>query len=379
MDYIHHYNDNSDSSINNDDNEDVKDIQTIKCESESIKISSSKSIHQQKRKRKLECEKTVASTTASTAITCNKRLNDKIILLSSPNDINLYPNHGFVRNSPHIPGNWAGNIYISLNPTFKTRRLSKQHSNSNVNSYQRLKEFACQNIKSVHNQWIEIANKRQLLDDEDIVMVPHFNMNRVDDRSSSCSNHSDDSSDDNVSHSSMESENDIECEEDNLHISLSKPFFLQKHSIKPFYDELQLRLNLIEPFLIRSSTTLEVLVNDKQTRSFLTLPFSDCCSSHATTGNNKDGNKLKSLIAVIDSVMIKFGLDCYYEDPKFHCSIASWKGSYSNQDWIGNDKRIATDTNKNCNETHSTFTFMIQGVHCDFGSTEKKFIEFAKR
>ena len=355
MDYIHHYNDNSDSSINNDDNENVNDIQSIKRESEKIS---------QKRKRKLECDKTASST--GTAITCSKRLKNKITLLSSPNEINVHPNHGFVRNSPHIPGNWAGNIYISLNPTL-TRRLSKQHSNNNVDSYQRLKEIACQEIKTFHCQFIELANKRQL--DEEIVIVPHFNMDRVGHSSSSCSNHSDDSSDDNDSHSSIESKNDIDGEADKLHISLSKPFFLQKHSIKPFYDELQQRLNLIEPFLIRSSTTLEVLVNDKQTRSFLTLPF----------GNNKDGDKLKCLIAVIDSVMKKFGLDCYYEDPKFHCSIASWKGSYSNQDWIVTNKQIATDTKENYNETQSTLSFMIQGVNCDFGSTEKMFIEFAKR
>lgn len=327
----------------------------------------------------------------------------KVILLSSPKEMELYPMHTFQRNIPHIKGNWTGTIYISLKES--KERINNPYHNYNVQSYKRLKEFACTNIIKFRDEIITIKerklNEKDTLLLNDIVIVPHIDIgmakkneiikNKADGSlSSSCEEIPDDDSDSCNDH-------DVQDDEDNdcgLHISIAKQFHLQKQSIHSFLLDLEKQLKFVQRFSIQLNTNdstesndnLEILVNDNQTRSFLTIPIHNNDyhqhHHHHCKGNT---NKMNELIEIINSLMRRYGLEPYYDNPKFHCSIASWKGHH---DWITSSVNIqhSGDKEGSNNRTGSKVvedfqkdsltTFMIQGVNCNFGNTQKHFIKF---
>mmetsp|Transcript_20795 Transcript_20795/g.37775 ORF Transcript_20795/g.37775 Transcript_20795/m.37775 type:complete len:273 (+) Transcript_20795:152-970(+) len=99
----------------------------------------------------------------------------------------------------------------------------------------------------------------------------------------------------------------------NLHISLSRPFFLQQSSIDSFVHSLQQRLcyergtNL----LVKGE---KLLVNDNGTRSFWcwSLTSNPC---------------VQRILECVDQVMLEYKQCTYYEAPEFHVSLASLPGS----------------------------------------------------
>lgn len=361
------------------------------------------------------------STEESTSTSSNSDSLNKIKLLSSPNEINFYPTHAFQRSQPHIHGNWAGNIYISLNKSnavcTRTHNTSNAtgitHGNDN-HSYNRLKQYACSKINTFYHRIIEIAKEQEF--EDEIVIVPHVNMNTG--INNADSSNDDDSDGDSESESDSDSESDNDNDKDNkkeckeeqsksdenknekrygkgLHISLAKPFFLQQQFIQPFLKDLKRQLSILQPMVIRfgnknpktKSTNLglgleqqqqQILINDNQTRSFLTMPVCE-----------DDTGQLLDIVNAVDSIMIKYGMDRYYTDPKFHCSIASWKGTY---DWISYGNLSSTRGKSNVIENESDdkksresnqmgydaeqFTFVISGIHCNFGTTENHFLPF---
>ena len=271
-----------------------------------------------------------------------------INLLQSPDKAEKNE-HTFKRNKPHVQGNWAGSLFIS----FSLDEFSAQTSDE-------LKDFACGKVRLFHEHLVEQAMKRERKKDpnEEIVIVPHLKMNRID------SNFDDD--DDGNSSDSDSDEDEDDCNDDSsnagIHISLVKPFFLQKQSIQPFINDLKQRIGIIHPFSVQfdvNTKNIEILVNDNSTRSFLTLPV------------YHDKEALRNLVLSIDAVMSKFGLETYYSNPKFHCSIASWKGHHQ---WI-NDSMSALNAKTQDNEK-KLISFFVRGIHCNFGSTEQHYISF---
>jgi len=102
--------------------------------------------------------------------------------------------------------------------------------------------------------------------------------------------------------------------ESDPHVSLSRPFSLRYHQIAPFIQQLACELKGIH----KSSFTLPVyneytlLYNDSHTRQFVCVPI------HDRTGD------LGKLVAATDRTMKRFQKQCYYENPKFHVSVASF-------------------------------------------------------
>ena len=437
MDLIHHYNSSSNDE-SDDDDDDSSDIPPHEHISSTIPTSDHQNVshHRGMKRKRSNCnhdmnnhhqedsnnnaipsyeynhnEKDVSDGNdhENHKIQTTKTPLPVITLLSSPTELHLYPNHAFHRNQPHITGNWAGNIYITLG------ELS-------FYEYNRWKEFATSKIRLFHQHMMKKVNECQdLMNVDQIVIVPCFDLNKV-------NTNDDDDDSSNSSSSSIDSDrSNVDNEDHNMgvfHISLSKPFFLQQQSIQPFLNELKKRLSIHshqyqnQPLVIQfdtNSNELEILVNENQTRSFLTIPVS-LCDSNGKKGNDKNNGvqntdqRLKDLISITDSMMIKYGLDCYYEKPKFHCSIASWKGKY---DWITSSscgskasptkgenentivkldaietnitgKDCTTKLNSNDNNdgggrkaNRPPLTFIIRGIHCDFGNSDKHFIEFS--
>lgn len=102
----------------------------------------------------------------------------------------------------------------------------------------------------------------------------------------------------------------------NLHLSLSRPFFLQECFIEPFVKALQERLaNEQSTRLFVTGETL--LVNDSGTRSFWCWDLS----------NN---TILLRILNHVNVVLQHYQQQAYFENPKFHVSVASLAGNVSN-------------------------------------------------
>ncbi len=397
MDLLHHYCTSDEESSDHDDSQHNRQRRQ----------------EHQKDDRQNECKKKRRIIKCDMSGNCDTEAYTKagIELLSSPKErIHLKQKNAFKRNRPHIQGNWSGNIYISLKPNVSSGMTATAVSfeERNADAYRRFKRLAYSTIMNFHNQistLLKVGNKfacdkaaaRDNIDgnNDRIIIVPHVNMNEVNKHSSdsSCTANkssnidSDSDGDECNSGDSSSYDDDYDDEEMCLHISLAKPFYLQKQSIQPFINDLKKRLSLVPIMSVQfdtnynscteASSKWEILVNESKTRSFLTIPV--CSSDHKS-------RCLKELISIIDPVMIKYGLECYYSSPKFHCSIASWKGHY---DWMTgaggrdneceNNERLARNIKKSdVHDSERILTFVIRGIYCDFGTLEKHFIEFNK-
>lgn len=99
----------------------------------------------------------------------------------------------------------------------------------------------------------------------------------------------------------------------NLHLSLSRPFFLQQSSIESFVQSLQQRLSH-ERRTRLVVTGEKLLVNDSGTRSFWCWSLSKNAS-------------IQRILSHVDAVLIEYQQDTYYESPEFHVSLASLPGN----------------------------------------------------
>lgn len=98
------------------------------------------------------------------------------------------------------------------------------------------------------------------------------------------------------------------------HMSLCKPFSLRKHQLEAILEALKKRLRAVRRFRCEISGDYEVLVNEDKSLSF-------CCL--CVVGGQKS---LLELVEIINSVLGDFKQAPYYEDPKFHISVASAEG-----------------------------------------------------
>jgi len=81
--------------------------------------------------------------------------------------------------------------------------------------------------------------------------------------------------------------------------------------------------------------------------------------------------------------MVKYGHDTYYQDPRYHISIASWHYceeilekwqdhcQQCNRSMIsGGEEGVSACT------PDSLLTIAVRGMHCNFGTIEKHYIAF---
>lgn len=264
----------------------------------------------------------------------SRTLSDRIRLLPNFQTLENH-NHMFVRNKPHVTGNWCGHVYISL------KQL-------NEDSYHVLKDQARTTIKQFHKLLLSNKVLESEKESEIITIVPFINMR---DEESSCS-------EDNDSVDSMEEDLD---DETSLHISLSRHFYLQHQSIETFLQDLRDRLSLM-PALIFSSSCMKpkILTNDDATRSFL-------CLELAHKEQERCYSQICSLIQAVDSVLKKYGCETYYQSPSVHTSVASWRYNKGILDSFSNRNEDVFSENSD----GLGAVFRISKVQCDFGTNEK--------
>ena len=95
-----------------------------------------------------------------------------------------------------------------------------------------------------------------------------------------------------------------------LHISLSRQFYLRTHHIDSFLGELGLALGSTANVAMRLDSKHFTLSNDTESRRFLCVPV------HDSTG------ALRRLVDDTSATLTRFRQAAYYENPIFHISIA---------------------------------------------------------
>merc|ERR1712038_533426 len=282
------------------------------------------------------------------------------------------------------PGNWGGLVHLKLDTEW------------NKESFRLLKEWAYSQIESyveLHQEEGVSLGENVTADDKIIKIIPHFSLD-------------DDDDDDDDSSASDESANETKTDNaDNppkqkigligMHISLSKPFFLQHQNIESFISNLTKRFEkcfdpfhvMFEPNAVNDpddsntasspSCQIQVLVNPRGTRSFLTLPM-----------NPNSTEKIIDLIHATDDVMKEYNMPTFYPQPKIHVSVASAVGNLNELYGENSDSTAAADANVEMKEEDTTtkpsappistpkpppIMFHVKSIQCDFGQSEKKF------
>jgi len=400
----------------------------------------------------------------------------------------------FKRRQPHVIGNWSGHLYL------KVKIPENSHdANSSCGQDHREYDMGLNNVilntldhfvmtmnnennpgglapKNNHSQQSECgisdgdavnvntSISRNAV--EKVVVVSHIPMHQ---HSNIFANemHQDDDSSSSSSSSSLESDHDCttaqsEChhqhQQHHLHISLSRPFYLQKQSIESFITELKKLIAVKVQYPIHAQIPIssananvihnaacsctrtttnsstqekdldtsmsvapsyiqipkaEILSNDEKTRSFLTIPLhtdemltkkkTDQCATATTVMMNEVGIGIPHIVDIIDSVMVKYGQEKYYQDPKFHISIASWHYNegilekwqdYCRHRQCVHGVRVQRNENENDDDdddddddvsskdglrlrgSDALLSIVLRGMHCDFGTVEKHFIPF---
>lgn len=100
-------------------------------------------------------------------------------------------------------------------------------------------------------------------------------------------------------------------QESSCHVSLSKVFALRSHHINPFHQDLVNKLAVTPCFCLGIRSEYSILINEYQTRAFLTLAV-EC-------GNDE----LKRLVDVVDQQLLNYGQPTYYDIPHYHIRYAA--------------------------------------------------------
>lgn len=303
----------------------------------------------------------------------------------------------FSRSEPHVRGNWAGHIYIPIDIDIDTCVSSDESTTSDGGE-----EGETSVIDPRHLLYIAAKRKILLLEkhlnsciiaknvendnDDEILLFSHIALNDSDFYNDENTNN------DNNKKKNKKKTKEKESAKNQLHVSLTRQFYLQKQSIDYFVKDIQNRLKFFESCSIEiqlssSSSDDDVLscddflVNDDRSRSFLTLS-----SPHGRVSTG-----YIQLIDTINHVMKKYNLPKFYESPQLHVSIASLKGDiHSNAELkFANMKREKNDdesdeprqrdndqwSEESDDETSSdippTITINVDKIVCSFGGGSK--------
>lgn len=288
----------------------------------------------------------------------------------------------FVRAVPHTPGNWAGHIFFPLAPSSASTSGSSKYDAANRVASRRLYVAAEELIENfattLKERCLEEKDEgggecNDEVDDMRVVShLPPLPLGQ-DDSSSDDEDDGESSarSDDNSVEGGNRCNDRKQHQEDRrdggthnekgasnvlLHMSLSRPFYLQQQSISNFVEHVRKVLAPHSPIPVTVDlSNPEILVNDEKTRSFLTIPAAQI-SQNAP---------IIRMIRSIDTVMKRFGQSEYYEEAKIHTSIASVPGDVRDvlagslqrgELEVGGDNRA---------------TFMLDRVMLTFGTTKE--------
>jgi hypothetical protein len=207
-------------------------------------------------------EKRSACTTSTTdtgTTEANKKRKGSVTIVSNRD---LASQSLFVRAQPHVRGNWAGHIYVSIPIQVPEDASSSNTSNSPWQS-------AVDESVATFRDDLERAGFSGTL-------VHH----------------------------------------DHFHLSLSRNFYLQVASIDSFVEKLTARLSMCPATTVRilannSDSNNNILVNDEKTRSFWTW------SVQANAA-------LLHIVQSVNAVLESYNQPAYYDPPSFHVSLASF-------------------------------------------------------
>lgn len=117
----------------------------------------------------------------------------------------------------------------------------------------------------------------------------------------------------------------LEVYQDTLHVSLTRTIYLSTEQREPFLRTMQDALIGTKLFSMSMSLARDtlathqfILCNDNKTRCFLCIPMD---GSYA---------ELNNLVERCNSVCRQYRQPEFYQDPKFHASIAWWLGTSEN-------------------------------------------------
>jgi Uncharacterised conserved protein len=197
------------------------------------------------------------------------------------------PSDTFERSIPHIRGNWAGHVFLSLNEDDLAGEW-KEHA---ISATERLRT----GLEKLGWSGTVVAHRQ-------------------------------------------------------LHVSLSRPFFLQLGSIESFHRELQQALSHERALVLQTEKEM-ILSNEEGTRSFLTWKL-------------VDNQTLRRIVVQIDAVMLKYKQQVYYNPPIFHVSLASLPGKLTAKD-------IESLQNNGNAEFHDSLFVCTRNISCTFGTTKR--------
>ena len=297
----------------------------------------------------------------------------------------------FARAVPHTPGNWAGHIFFPLAPTLTSSAAgSSVYDATNRAASRRLhiaareliEDFATIVVERCHEQKDKESGGDDSLGNWEV--VSHLTLLPVEQDDSSSGDDDESSSDDALDDdpgrcgrqsrdagqgSRTETVPTTKANEANngsnipLHISISRPFYLQEQSISSFVEQVRKVLASYSPMAIALDVNNpEILVNDERTRSFLTIP-----AAQASLGDAP----IVRMIRAIDPVMKRFGHSPYYEEAKVHTSIASISGDIrsllAGTSYCGD----RVDCSSGVSKPTQNITFMVDRIMLIFGATNE--------
>ena len=156
--------------------------------------------------------------------------------------------------------------------------------------------------------------------------------------------------------------------ESNLHLSLSRPFFLQLSSISSFVNSLKERLTHehVTSLVVMGE---KLLVNEDGTRSFWCWKLRANLSIHRILNH-------------INKVLVDYQQPPYYESPEFHVSVASLAGNVKalldsqrrevihNASSVNTHKDDGVGDNSDDDNSDGPLILTIDHVYCTFGTTK---------
>mmetsp|Transcript_5595 Transcript_5595/g.11818 ORF Transcript_5595/g.11818 Transcript_5595/m.11818 type:complete len:395 (-) Transcript_5595:151-1335(-) len=330
----------------------------------------------------------------------------------------------FIRSVPHTPGNWASHVFCPLvdtHPSSASVCKASRYEGINRAAGRRL----CNVARGIIAKFTDVLKDRQKERGgmtSGLVVVSHLpagNYDADDSSSTSSSDEDDDANrcDERERHDKKRKSNGKDmavteeaknvttvCEGNRddsssipLHISLSRPFYLQEQSIASFVDHLTKALSIFAPIPITFNPNQppQVLVNDERTRTFLTIP---ALSSVHQQQQQKSSDIIK-LIRAVDAVMERFGQPTYYDHPRIHVSIASVpcdagdmlaglyrmprqngvgtnasNGGNKTKGGVVDDAGMIEATPQKQTPQEQNITFMVDRISCTFGGAKNHFV-----
>lgn len=362
---------------------------------ESLSISSDSSPHAQQSKRRKRPRQNNETNLHRKKNNNNNKHNEHILVGSDDGADNEATTSVWTRRVPHIRGNWAGHVFVHLDGFLGPQTQSdddddeEKDDDDNNNTPPSLESLQAMSLAHFGPWLIQEQQSKQPLQQEQPSPIRSLQRKH---------------------HNKL-----VIVKHTRLHLSLSRPFFLQVASIDSLVTALQQRIQdmAIPPFVVRlvtrplhrsrrrrhrtsksnhnlqnesefsssssssSSSLLScyLLVNDEQTRTFLSWRVEE--EEEAATTSH-----LKSLVHAVDSVLQQYNQPMYYQPPLFHISVASTPGGTVIGKYHGSSP---TTNNKDASQSNNTvqywehpidhpphhpLRFLVNQVHCTFGTTK---------